>query len=75
MSDEQFVAVYQGGGGPPQFELLRSVLAGSGIDCVIEGGTVGPYPVNVGGLGEFTVYVKEADAEDAVELLRDTLEQ
>jgi hypothetical protein len=74
MSDERWVEIYRGGGGSPQSELIRSLLAGSGIACVVHGfGMGGAYPVNVGGLAEFTVYVKETDAEDAVALLNDTL--
>ena len=74
MNDEQWVEVYRGGGGPPQAELIRSLLEGSNIACVIDGfGMCGAYPVNVGGLAEFKVHVKESDAEDAAALLRDTL--
>ncbi len=70
MDPEPLVQIYRGGGGPPQSELLRSLLAGS----VIAGSELGaPYPVNLGALGEFTVYVKELDAEDAAALLRDAL--
>lgn len=74
MTDERLVEIYRGGGGPPQFELIRSLLAGSDIACVIDaGGMGGAYPLTVGGLAEFKVYVKESDAEDAAELLRATL--
>jgi Putative prokaryotic signal transducing protein len=74
MNDERWVEVYRGGGGPSQAELIRSLLEGSDIACVIDGfGMGGAYPVNVGGLAEFKVHVKESDAEDAAALLRDTL--
>ena len=74
MADEKWVQIYSGGGGPPQSELIRSLLEGSDIACVIDGfGMGGAYPVNVGGLAEFKVYVKESDAEDAAALLKDTL--
>lgn len=74
MDPEPLVQIYRGGGGPPQSELLRSLLAGSDIDSVIAGSELGAtYPVNLGALGEFTVYVKESDAEDAAALLRDAL--
>jgi hypothetical protein len=74
MTDERLVEIYSGGGGPHQAELIRSLLEGSDIACVVSGfGMGGAYPVNVGGLAEFKVYVKESDAEDAAALLRDTL--
>ena len=74
MTDEKLVEIYRGGGGPLQAGLIRSVLEGSDIACVVDGfGLGGAYPVTVGGLAEFKVYVKESDAGDAVALLRDTL--
>ena len=70
--DEKLVQVYRGYGGAPRFELLRSVLAGNDIDCVVQGGELSAaYPVNVGYLSEFVIFVREEDAEVATELLKE----
>ena len=70
--DEDLVQVYRGYGGAPRFELLRSVLAGNDIDCVIHGGELSAaYPVNVGYLSEFVIFVRAEDAEVATELLKE----
>jgi Putative prokaryotic signal transducing protein len=72
MHDEKLVEIYRGYGGPSRFELLRSVLAGNDIDCVVQGGEISAaYPVNVGNLSEFAILVREEDAEVAGELLKE----
>jgi Putative prokaryotic signal transducing protein len=69
---DKLVQIYRGYGGAPRFELLRSVLAGNDIDCVIHGGEISAaYPVNVGYLSEFVIFVREEDAEVATELLKE----
>lgn len=74
--DEKLVQVYRGYGGAPRFELLRSVLAGNDIDCLIHGGELNAaYPVNVGYLSEFVIFVRQEDAEVATELLKEIYEQ
>ena len=74
MEDDYLVEIYRGGGGAPQAALVRSLLEGSEIPCVVDGiGSGGAYPVTVGGLGEFKVYVRASDAEAATELLQETL--
>jgi hypothetical protein len=70
VSDEQLVEIYRGGGGNTQAELIRAVLAGSGIDCVAQGGWAGSqYPVNVGSMGQFAILVRAEDADRAREVL------
>jgi hypothetical protein len=72
MGNDDLVQVFRGYGGAPRFELLRSVLAGSDIECVIHGGEISAaYPVNVGYLSEFVIFVREEDAEVATELLKE----
>jgi len=74
--DHKLVQVYRGYGGAPRFELLRSVLAGNDIDCVIHGGEISAaYPINVGYLSEFVIFVREEDAEVATELLKEIEEE
>ena len=66
----EFVEIYQGGGGQFRAEMLRSLLSGSGIEAILTGSVTSNYPTNVGVSGEFTIVVREADAERAIELLR-----
>ena len=76
MENEKLVQVFKGYGGAPRLELLRSVLAGNDIDCVIQGGEIGAaYPVTVGSLSEFVIFVREEDAEAASELLKEIDEE
>jgi hypothetical protein len=69
MTDD-FVEVYQGGGGQFRGEMLRSLLSGSGIESVIQGGADAGYPVSVGIGAQFKIIVRAEDAERAAELLR-----
>ncbi len=69
MGDE-FVEVYQGGGGQFRAEMLRSLLSGSGIESILTGGATPGYPTNVGVSGQFAIVVRASDAERAVEPLR-----
>ena len=72
MGDDDLVQVFRGYGGTPRLELLRSVLAGNDIECVIHGGEISAaYPVNVGYLSEFVIFVRAEDAEVATELLKE----
>ena len=76
MGDDDLVQVFRGYGGAPRSELLRSVLAGNDIECVIHGGEIGAaYPVNVGSLSEFVIFVRKENAEVATELLKEIDEE
>lgn len=76
MENEKLVQVFRGYGGAPRFELLRSVLSGNDIDCVIHGGEISAaYPVSVGSLSEFVIFVRAEDAEVATELLKEIDEE
>jgi hypothetical protein len=76
MGNDDLVQVFRGYGGALRFELLRSVLAGSDIECVIHGGEISAaYPVNVGDLSEFVIFVREEDVEVATELLKEIDEE
>jgi hypothetical protein len=52
-------------------EMMKDVLESGGIPVVIRSAKVGPYPVNVGKMGEVKVMVREIDRETAEEVLRD----
>jgi hypothetical protein len=67
---DDFVEVYRGSGGQFRAEMLRSLLSGSGIASVIQGGADAGYPVTVGVGAQFKIIVRAEDAERAAELLR-----
>ena len=56
--------------GPIEAELIKTFLAGHGIESLVRGRTV-PfiYPFTVDGMAEFKVFVREADLAAAKELL------
>lgn len=69
MSDD-LVEIYRGTGGPLRAEILRSVLQQAGVEASIQkAGLSSAYPVNVGALGEFSLWVKRTDAERAAATL------
>ncbi|MDQ3987025.1 MAG: DUF2007 domain-containing protein [Actinomycetota bacterium] len=71
-SHGDLVEVYRGGGGDPRALMLKAALAGSGIESVIRAGWAGAqHPVNVGGMGEFALLVRQQDAARAREVLSD----
>ncbi len=66
--DDELVEVYRVG--PMEAELMRSVLEGNNIPCLISGsGIGGAYPVGVGSLGESPLMVRRRDAATARELI------
>ena len=72
MNDEELVEVYRGGGGEPVAQVLRSVLEGVGIECMVTGSWGGSqYPINAGPMGEFGLLVRAEDADKAREALAD----
>lgn len=72
--DEELIEIYRGGGGHFQAEMIRSLLAGSGIEAISVGDQWhATYPSNVGAIGEFRILVRAPDAEAATELLDEIL--
>ncbi len=73
-SHPDLVPVYRGGGGPIRADMLRSFLAGSDIECAITGlGLNAAYPTSFGSMGEFTILVRQEDAETARALIEDVV--
>ena len=73
---EELVEIYRGGGGPPHAAIIRSVLEDAGIEASVQsGGLSSAYPVTVGALGEFSVWVRATDAEAAAEVLTAATEE
>lgn len=50
---------------PLEAEMIRDLLESGGIEVVIRSGKVGPYPVNVGKMGEIKLLVRETELEEA----------
>lgn len=73
---EELVEIYRGGGGPPHAAIIHSVLEDAGIESSVQsGGLSAAYPVTVGALGEFSVWVRATDAADAAEVLKAATEE
>jgi len=51
-------------------EILKDILESGDIPVQLRSAKVGPYPVNVGRMGEVKVMIREIDREDAEEVLR-----
>ncbi len=54
---------------PLEAEMIRDVLESGGISVVLRSAKVSPYPVNVGGMGEVMILVREEDRETAEKAL------
>lgn len=64
------VMVYRGGGGPLRASVIASALEAAGIEAAVQSNVMTAiYPVNVGGLGEFTIWVQAEDEQRALEIL------
>ncbi|GBE36294.1 hypothetical protein BMS3Bbin07_00440 [bacterium BMS3Bbin07] len=57
---------------PLEAEMIKDLLESGGISVVLRSAKVSPYPVNVGGMGEVTILVKEEDQEAAEKALTET---
>ncbi len=56
----------------PLAEVIRSLLEGSGIQCLLAGsGANEAYKVNVGAMGEVRILVRPHDSEAALELIEE----
>jgi hypothetical protein len=51
-------------------EIIKDLLESGSIATVIRSAKVTPYPVNIGGMGEVKILVKEEDKKTAEEMLR-----
>lgn len=52
-------------------EMIKDLLESGEIPVVIRSAKVGPYPVNIGKIGEVKVLVREQDLEKAEALIKD----
>lgn len=50
-------------------EMIKDLLESGGIPVVLRSSKVGPYPVNVGRIGEIKILVKEEDKEMAEKVI------
>lgn len=51
-------------------DILKDILESGDIAVQLRSAKVGPYPVNIGKMGEVKVLVREIDRENAEEVLR-----
>lgn len=55
---------------PLEAEMVKDLLESGGIPVALRSSKVGPYPVNIGKIGEIRIFVKGGDSEAAREVLR-----
>lgn len=68
VSEPEYVEIYRVGS--LDAEMVRSVLEGNEIECMLTGsGMGGAYPMNVGTLGSAGVLVRTEDVQRARELI------
>ncbi|MBI5102434.1 MAG: DUF2007 domain-containing protein [Nitrospirae bacterium] len=51
-------------------DMLKAILESGDIPVQLRSAKVGPYPVNIGRMGEVKVLVRESDRENAEEVIR-----
>ncbi|TAN40898.1 MAG: hypothetical protein EPN25_06090 [Nitrospirae bacterium] len=51
-------------------DMLQDVLESGDIPVELRSAKVGPYPVNIGRMGEVKVMIRESDREEAEAVLR-----
>ncbi|MDA8215381.1 MAG: DUF2007 domain-containing protein [Nitrospiraceae bacterium] len=54
---------------PLEAEMIKDLLESGGISVVLRSSKVGPYPVNVGKIGEIKVLVRAGDKEIAEKVI------
>lgn len=50
---------------PLEAEMIKDLLESGGIDTIVRSMKIGPYPVNIGKIGEVKILVKKSDIEEA----------
>lgn len=55
---------------PIEAEIIKDLLESGGVPVVLRSSKVGPYPVNVGKMGEIKILVKEEDRELAEKVIK-----
>jgi hypothetical protein len=55
---------------PIEAEIIKDLLESGDIPVVLRSSKVGPYPVNIGKMGEIKVLVRDEDREIAERLVR-----
>lgn len=50
-------------------EMIKDLLESGGIPVVLRSSKVGPYPVNIGKMGEIKILVREDDREMAEKVI------
>ena len=55
---------------PVEADIIKDLLESGGIAVVLRSSKVGPYPVNIGKMGEVKILVKAEDKESAEKIIR-----
>ncbi len=56
---------------PVEAEIIKDLLESGGIPAVLRSSKVGPYPVNIGKMGEIKILVRKDDKETAEKVIRE----
>ena len=51
-------------------EMVKDILESGGIEVVVRSSKVGPFPVNIGKIGEIKVLVRAEDKDVAEQVIR-----
>jgi hypothetical protein len=70
MHDEKWTKVFVTGD-PVEAEIIKDLLESEGIPVRMVSLKVGPYPVNIGKMGEIRLFVKNEDVEAAEIAIKD----
>ena len=55
---------------PIEAEIIKDLLESGGIPVVIRSAKVGPYPVNIGKIGEVKILVRKEDKDEAERVIK-----
>lgn len=58
-------------GDSTEAEMVKDLLESGGIPVVMRSSKVGPFPVNVGKMGEIKLFVRASDREAAEKVIRE----
>ncbi len=50
-------------------EMIKSLLESGGMPVILKSSKVAPYPVNIGGMGEIRILVREEDKDTAKKVI------
>ncbi len=57
---------------PLEAEMIKDLLESGGIETIVRSMKIGPYPVNVGKIGEIKILVKKSDLKEAKRVIEES---